>query len=66
MADEKKVQKSEPKADDKPKADQSVRVRLLRDVWDENAVRQHAGTEVEMPVDRAIDLIEAGRVQRVK
>ena len=46
--------------------DKTVRCRILRDTWDKDGVRRKAGTEVDLPVDAAMDGIEAGALERVK
>ena len=43
-----------------------IKCRLLRDRWNEDGVRVVAGTEVDLPVEVAMDAIEAKAVERVK
>lgn len=43
-----------------------VRVRIERDFWDADGTRHRAGTEVEVPVEAALDGVETGALSRVK
>ena len=53
-------------AEDKKKPPATVLCMIMRDRWDENAVRIAAGTVVEVSVDDAMDGIENGTLERVK
>lgn len=46
--------------------DKLVAVRINRDFWDEEGNRHRKGTEVDVPVDAAMDGIETGALSRVK
>jgi hypothetical protein len=48
------------------RAEQVVAVMIKRDTWDGDGNRHRKGTIVEMPVEEAMDAIEAGSVSRVK
>ncbi len=43
-----------------------VLVRIERDYWDDEGTRHRAGTQVEVPVEAAMDGIETGALSRVK
>lgn len=43
-----------------------VKVRIERDFWDADGTRHRAGTEVDVPVDAALDGVETGALSRVK
>ena len=43
-----------------------IMCRVVRDRWDENGERIRAGTEIELPVDEAMDGVEDGSLTRVK
>lgn len=45
---------------------QLIKCRIERDYWDADGERHRAGTEVELPVEAAIDGIETGALTRVK
>ena len=47
-------------------AQPTVAVQIKRDRWDAEGNRQRKGTIVDMPVDEAMDAVEAGSVTRVK
>lgn len=47
-------------------AQPTVAVQIKRDVWDGDGNRHRKGTIVEMPMEEAMDAIEAGSVSRVK
>jgi|SRR5690606_2434911 len=53
--------KSEPKS-----ARQTVAVVIKRCIWDGDGNRHRKGTIVDMPIEEAMDAIEAGSVSRVK
>lgn len=46
--------------------DKLVKVRIERDFWDAEGARHRAGTEVDVPVEAALDGIETGALSRVK
>ena len=46
--------------------DKLVKVRIERDFWDAEGTRHRAGTEVDVPVEAALDGIETGALSRVK
>jgi len=46
--------------------EKTVKCRILRDVWDDDGKRHKKGAIVELPVDAAMDGMEAGAVARVK
>lgn len=46
--------------------DKLVRVRIERDFWDADGTRHRAGTEVDVPVEAALDGVETGALSRVK
>lgn len=48
------------------KSTQTVPVRIKRDIWDAEGERHRKGTVIELPVEAAMDAIEAGAVSRVK
>lgn len=43
-----------------------VLVRIERDYWDDEGTRHRAGTQVQVPVEAAMDGIETGALSRVK
>lgn len=45
---------------------QTVAVMIKRDIWDGDGNRHRKGTIVDMPMDEAMDAVEAGSVSRVK
>lgn len=47
-------------------AEKLIKCRIVRDFWDADGERHRAGTEVELPVDAALDGIETGALSRVK
>lgn len=47
-------------------AEKTIKCVVLRDYWDEGCERIMAGTEVDMPVDKALDGVEDGSLSRVK
>lgn len=47
-------------------ADKLIKCTIKRDRWDEDGVRHRKGSIVELPVEAAMDAIEAGAVARVK
>lgn len=49
-----------------PKDKTTITCQLLRARWDENGKRHDAGKAVELPVEAAMDAVEAGLVKRVK
>jgi hypothetical protein len=51
---------------EKPASVQTVAVTIKRDIWDGDGNRHRKGTIVDMPVEEAMDAIEAGSVSRVK
>jgi hypothetical protein len=63
-------------ADGSPSGDESgsdasapvptISVTIKRDIWDDDGNRHRKGAEVEMPVEDAMDAVEAGTVTRVK
>lgn len=44
----------------------TVSVQIKRDIWDGDGNRHRKGTIVDMPMDEAMDAVEAGSVSRVK
>lgn len=44
----------------------TVAVKIKRDTWDGDGNRHRKGTIVDMPLEDAMDAIEAGTVSRVK
>lgn len=48
------------------KNEKTVKCRILRDTWDADGNRNRAGSEVNLPVEAAMDGVEAGTVERVK
>lgn len=47
-------------------AEKMIKCRILRDRWDEDGKRHPAGSEVDLPVEAAMDAVEDGSVERVK
>ena len=43
-----------------------IAVRIERDFWDADGTRHRKGTIVDVPVDAALDGVEAGTLSRVK
>lgn len=43
-----------------------IAVRVLRDFWDDKGERHAKGSIVEVPVEAALDGVEAGKLSRVK
>lgn len=43
-----------------------VKVKILRDYWDDDGIRHRSGTEIEVPSESAMDGIESGMLERVK
>lgn len=43
-----------------------VKVRIERDFWDAEGTRHRKGTEVDVPVEAALDGVETGALSRVK
>jgi hypothetical protein len=60
------VQDDQAPYNEAPKAVQTVAVTIKRDIWDGDGNRHRKGTIVDMPVEEAMDAIEAGSVSRVK
>jgi hypothetical protein len=56
----------EPKRGDKKPAANLIPMRVNRDVWDADGNRHRKGSVIELPVDEAMDGIEAGALSRVK
>ena len=50
----------------KKRAEKTIKCVVLRDYWDATATRVPAGTEVDLPVDAAMDGVESGSLARVK
>lgn len=46
--------------------EKTILCKILRDTWDADGNRHRAGKEVEMPVEAAMDGVEAGLFTRVK
>lgn len=44
----------------------TISVKIKRDLWDGEGNRHRKGTEIDMPVEDAMDAVEAGTVTRVK
>ena len=47
-------------------AEKLVKVRINRDYWDDEGTRYRKGTEVDVPIEAAMDGIETGALSRVK
>ena len=47
-------------------SEKMVKCRIERDYWDADGVRHVAGTQVELPVEAAMDGMETGALTRVK
>lgn len=47
-------------------AEKTIKCEILRDTWDGDGVRRKAGTVVDIPVEAAMDGVEAGLFTRVK
>lgn len=43
-----------------------VAVSIKRDIWDDEGTRHRKGTVIELPVEAAMDAVEAGKATRVK
>lgn len=57
----------QPPVQQAPKAKgKMIPVRIKRDFWDGNGERHRKGTVIEVPVEEALDGIEAGALSRVK
>ena len=46
--------------------EKTIKCVVLRDYWDATETRVPAGTEVDVPVDAAMDGVESGSLARVK
>jgi len=47
-------------------AETTIKVTILRDFWDGDGTRHRAGTEVDVPIEAALDGIESGALARYK
>lgn len=47
-------------------AEKTVKCMIARDYWDDDGERHAAGTEVEIPIEAALDGVESGALVRVK
>ena len=47
-------------------AEKLIKVKILRDFWDKDGERHRSGKVVEIPMESALDGIEAGTLARVK
>lgn len=47
-------------------SEKTIKCEILRDSWDEDGNRHKAGTQVDIPVEAAMDGVEAGIFSRVK
>lgn len=57
---------NDPKPAKASKSTQTVPVRIKRDIWDADGERHRKGAVIELPIEAAMDAIEAGAVSRVK
>lgn len=44
----------------------TISVKIKRDLWDHDGNRHRKGTELDMPVEDAMDAVEAGTVTRAR
>jgi hypothetical protein len=51
---------------EKAMSEKLVKCVILRDFWDNDGKRHTAGTEVDLPVEAALDGVESGSLARVK